>query len=128
MGEANPARMHRKDVIRLRDSNADKAYFANYSLRVLRVLLEHSVDLGSRETNPAKGVSEIKTNRTERKPWPQELLDAYRASRESPSWSVRLYGPRDWRCIGNARVRHPRRCNCFEAKQNQQGALGANPS
>jgi len=79
MGEANPAKMQRKDVIRLRDSNAEKAYFANYSLRVLRVLMEHCVDLGWRETNPARGVPEIKTAKTEREPWPRELLDVYRA-------------------------------------------------
>lgn len=80
MADANPAKMQRKDVIRLRDSNAEKAYFANYSLRVLRILMEHCVDLGWRETNPAKGVPEIKTQKTERSPWPQELLEVYRAS------------------------------------------------
>jgi len=79
MGEANPAKMQRKDVIRLRDANAEKAYFANYSLRVLRILMEHCVDLGWRETNPARGVPEIKTAKTEREPWPRELLDVYRA-------------------------------------------------
>lgn len=80
MGDANPAAMKRKDVIRLRDSNAAKAYFANYSLRVLRVLMEHCVDLGWRETNPARGVSELKTDTVAREPWPQELLNAYRAA------------------------------------------------
>ena len=78
MGERNPALMQRKDVIRLRDSNADRAYFANYSLRVLRVLMEHCVDLGWRETNPARGVSELKTEKREREPWPRELLESYR--------------------------------------------------
>ncbi|MGH1452110.1 MAG: tyrosine-type recombinase/integrase [Paracoccaceae bacterium] len=80
MADANPAKMQRKDVIRLRDTNADKAYFANYSLRVLRVLMEFCVDLGWRETNPAKGVPELKTKKAEREPWPQALLDAYRAA------------------------------------------------
>lgn len=79
MGEANPANMKRKDVVRLRDANADKAYFANYSLRVLRVVMEHCVDLGWRETNPVRGVPEIKTIKKERDPWPRELLVAYRA-------------------------------------------------
>ena len=78
MGEANPAKMQRKDVIRLRDTNADKAYFANYALRVLRVLMEHCVDLGWRDTNPVRGVPEIKTAKKERLPWPRELLGAYR--------------------------------------------------
>lgn len=80
MADANPAKMQRKDVIRLRDSNADKVYFANYSLRVLRVLMEHCVDLGWRETNPARGVPELKSEKKQRLPWPQELLDAYRAA------------------------------------------------
>lgn len=78
MGDRNPAKMQRKDVIRLRDANADKAYFANYSLRVLRVLMEHCVDLGWRDTNPARGVPELKTVKKEREPWLQELLEAYR--------------------------------------------------
>ncbi|MEP6201482.1 MAG: tyrosine-type recombinase/integrase, partial [Marinomonas sp.] len=81
MGEANPAKMQRKDVIRLRDANAEKEYFANYSLRVLRVLMEHCVDLGWRDSNPARGVPELKTQRKrDREPWPRELLDAYRAA------------------------------------------------
>ena len=82
MGETNPAKMQRKDVIRLRDANADKAYLANYALRVLRVLMEHCVDLGWRDSNPARGVPELKSQkRPEREPWPRELLDAYRADR-----------------------------------------------
>lgn len=80
MAEANPAAMKRKDVIRLRDSNAEKPYFANYSLRVLRIIMEHCVDLGWRETNPARGVQEIKTEKQAREPWPRELLEAYRAT------------------------------------------------
>lgn len=79
MGTASPVAMKRKDVIRLRDSNADKAYFANYSLRVLRVLMEHCVDLGWSEANPAKGVQEFKTEKPEREPWPSELLARYRS-------------------------------------------------
>ena len=41
--------------------------------------MEHCVDLGWRETNPARGVPELKTEKTEREPWPRELLDVYRA-------------------------------------------------
>lgn len=81
MGESSPINMKRKDVIRLRDANAAKPYFANYSLRVFRVLMEHCVDLGWRETNPAKGVQEMKTEKRLRDPWPVELLAAYRAAR-----------------------------------------------
>ncbi|MFK7745501.1 MAG: tyrosine-type recombinase/integrase [Roseobacter sp.] len=79
MGDRNPARLQRKDVIRMRDANAEKAYFANYALRVLRVLMEHCIDLGWRDDNPARGVPELKSQkRAEREPWPRELLDAYR--------------------------------------------------
>ncbi|KIN79002.1 tyrosine-type recombinase/integrase [Sulfitobacter mediterraneus] len=78
MGTANPSNMKRKDAIRLRDANAQKPYFANYSVRVLRILMEHCVDLGWRETNPVKGVPELKIQKTEREPWPLELLLAYR--------------------------------------------------
>jgi integrase len=78
MGDRNPAKMQRKDVIRLRDANAEKAYFANYSLRILRVLMEHCVDLGWRDSNPARGVPELKTVKKEREPWPRDLLGDYR--------------------------------------------------
>ena len=80
MADANPCNMKRKDVIKLRDANAEKIYFANYSLRVLRVLMEHCVDLGWRDDNPAKGVPEIKTETVAREPWPHDLLAAYRSS------------------------------------------------
>ncbi|WP_298842946.1 tyrosine-type recombinase/integrase [uncultured Roseobacter sp.] len=79
MGDKNPAGLQRKDVIRMRDANAEKAYFANYALRVLRVLMEHCIDLGWRADNPARGVPELKgQKRAEREPWPRELLEAYR--------------------------------------------------
>jgi integrase len=77
MGQLSPTTMKRKDVIRLRDANADKPYFANYSLRVLRVLLEHCVDLGWIDNNPARGVSELKSEKKAREPWPVELLQRY---------------------------------------------------
>lgn len=80
MGDANPATMKRKDAIRLRDANAEKPYFANYSIRVLRVLMEHCVDLGWRDDNPVKGVAEIKSEKKEREPWPQALLELFRAN------------------------------------------------
>ncbi len=42
--------------------------------------MEHCVDLGWRETNPAKGVKEFKTEKLAREPWPDDLLAAYRAA------------------------------------------------
>lgn len=78
MRQANPSQMKRKDVIRMRDANSDRVYFANYSLRVLRVLLEYAIDIGWREDNPARGVSELKAANTQREPWPREFLIAFR--------------------------------------------------
>ncbi len=54
--------------------------FANQDvplLRVLRVLMEHCDDLGWRDSNAARGVSELKTEKTQRDPWPRELLEVY---------------------------------------------------
>jgi integrase len=42
--------------------------------------MEHCDDLGWTETNPARGVSELKPEKSEREPWPQELLETYRAA------------------------------------------------
>lgn len=80
LGEANPAKFQRKDAIRLRDSNADKPYFANYAVKVMRVLMEHCIDIGWRTDNPVKGVSLIKVDSDPRDPWPEHLIEAYRAT------------------------------------------------
>lgn len=77
-GPLNPANLKRKDVIRLRDQNAKKPYFANYSVKVMRILMEHAIDLGWRIDNPAKGVSLIKIDADPRLPWPQTLIDDFR--------------------------------------------------
>lgn len=70
--------MQRKDVIRARDANADTVRFANYIVQVLRILMEHAIDQGWREDNPAKGVSLIKSNNAPREAWPEDLIAAFR--------------------------------------------------
>ncbi|TNJ48089.1 tyrosine-type recombinase/integrase [Phaeobacter sp. B1627] len=77
-GPLNPANLQRKDVIRLRDHNAEKPYFANYAVKVIRILMEHCIDLGWRSDNPAKGVSLLKLDTEPRLPWPQSLIDGFR--------------------------------------------------
>lgn len=74
--------MQRKDVIRARDANADSLRFANYIVQILRILMEHAIDIGWRKegTNPAKGVSLLQSDRAERQPWPARLIEAYRAT------------------------------------------------
>ncbi|MEM8791082.1 MAG: tyrosine-type recombinase/integrase [Pseudomonadota bacterium] len=79
MGKIDPVVMRRREIIKMRDTNADRPYFANYAVKVMRILMEHAIDVGWRDDNPAKGVSLIKTDPEPREPWPPELIDAYRA-------------------------------------------------
>jgi len=80
IGHLPVERMQRKDVIRARDANSDKARFASYIVQVLRILFEHAQDIGWVETgkNPAKGVGLIKADTTPREPWPADKIDAFR--------------------------------------------------
>lgn len=82
LGPLPVARMQRKDVIRAQDANADTVRFANYIVQVLRILMEHAIDLGWRASgdNPAKGVALIKSSRPGREAWPADLIEAYRAT------------------------------------------------
>ncbi|MFY0309661.1 tyrosine-type recombinase/integrase [Leisingera sp. D0M16] len=77
-GPQDPAKIQRKDIIRLRDANADRYRAANYLVQVIRVLLEHAIDEGWRQENPAKGISTLKSPYEDRKPWPAELIKKYR--------------------------------------------------
>lgn len=80
LGPLPVAKMQRKDVIRARDANADTQRFANYIVQVLRVLMEHAIDLGWRDDNPCKGVSLLKSTGDRREAWPPALIEAYRAT------------------------------------------------
>ncbi len=80
LGPLPADKMQRKDVVRLRDSNAAKVRFANYAVQVLKVLFEHARDEGWRDDNPAQGVPLLKGQGIDRKPWPQARVDAYRAA------------------------------------------------
>lgn len=78
LGTLPAHRMQRKDVVRLRDSNATSVRFANYCIQVLKVLFEPARDEGWREDNPAHGVPLLKSRAEPRQPWPQDMIDAYR--------------------------------------------------
>lgn len=84
LGKIEPKRVERRHVIEWLNDWTDKAtpHRANYRLRVLRLLLEHSLDMGLLPTNgnPAKGVSELRYERKEREPWPSTLIAEYRAT------------------------------------------------
>ncbi|RHZ96507.1 integrase [Cereibacter sphaeroides] len=82
LGDKDATKIQRKDVIRARDANADAARFASYIVQVLRILMEHAIDLGWRQAhdNPAKGVELIKADTDEREAWPVEKIEAFRAA------------------------------------------------
>ena len=73
-------KMQRKDVIRAQFANAKTQRFANYIVQVLRVLFEHSIDLGWRSDNPAKGVKMLRPTGPKREAWPQAKIEAFRAT------------------------------------------------
>lgn len=81
-GGLDPRHIERRHVIAWRDAWAKKdgPHEANYRLRVMRLLLEHSVDMGLLKAgaNPAKGVQEVQYDKREREPWPDTLVAAFR--------------------------------------------------
>ena len=80
LGDKPVERMQRKDVIRARDANADATRFASYIVQVLRILMEHAIDLGWRQDNPAKGVRLVKSDKAPREAWPADKIEAYRSA------------------------------------------------
>lgn len=80
LGPLPVANIQRKDIIRAQTANARTVRFANYIVQVVRVLLEHSIDLGWRTDNPGKGVELIKSENPEREAWPPAMIEAYRAA------------------------------------------------
>lgn len=80
VGHLEPAKMERQHIIKMRDANRSRIRFANYTVQIIRVLFEHAIDIGWMEKNPAKGVTLLKSESEPRKPWPQDMIDAYRAT------------------------------------------------
>ena len=80
LGALPVAGMQRKDVIRLRDSNADRVREANYLVQITRILHEYAIDIGWRTDNPAKGVELLKSTKPKREAWPDDMVKAYRAT------------------------------------------------
>lgn len=78
LGPLPADKLQRKDVIRARDTNSGTVRFANYIVQVLRVLMEHAIDEGWRDDNPAKGVSLLQSTRAPREAWPAEMLVKFR--------------------------------------------------
>jgi integrase len=84
-GEIEVKSIRRKHVIAWRDqlAKSDSRHYANYFVRVLRVLFRYAGDIDELPVseNPAKDVSELKYEKQKPQPWPQDLIDAARAAR-----------------------------------------------
>lgn len=79
MGQIDPKAIKRQHVIAMRDANADRPTDATRKVRCLSVLLERAIDIGWLTHNPAKGVSGLASTREKRTPWPQDMIEAFRA-------------------------------------------------
>ncbi|MEO9648783.1 MAG: site-specific integrase [Roseobacter sp.] len=75
--------IERKHVIAWRDqlAKSDGSHYANYFVRVLRVLLEYAIDIGEVKSNTAKGVNSLKYAKAKPQPWPKDKIEAARNAR-----------------------------------------------
>ncbi|MDA5094139.1 site-specific integrase [Aliiroseovarius sp. KMU-50] len=82
-GDVAVESIERKHVIAWRDQLAQSQtpHYANYFVRVLRILMEYGIDVGEIKRNPAKGVGEVKYQKQIRKPWPKDMIQAARSAR-----------------------------------------------
>lgn len=79
-GNVDPATLQRVHIIQMQKALADKPTDANRKIGSLSVLLEHAIDIGWMKDNPAKGVKSLPATGKVRKPWPADLIEAYRAT------------------------------------------------
>lgn len=80
IGQFDPGAIRRKHVIEMRDALADTPTTANRRVGALSVLMEHAINLDWIETNPAKGVENLKGKREKRQPWPENMIEAFRSA------------------------------------------------
>ena len=78
-GRVDPATLRRVHVVQMRDALADTPTRATRCVRFLSVLLSFGSDIGWLDQNVAQGVEGLKGKRPPRQPWPQDMVDAYRA-------------------------------------------------
>jgi integrase len=74
--------IQRKNVIAWRDqlAKSETPHYANYYVRVVKLLLEHAIDIGHIKENPAKGVGSLKYEKRTAKPWSQDKIARVRSA------------------------------------------------
>lgn len=80
IGDVDPARLRRVNILDMQAAAADKPATANRRVGALRALLEHGIDIGWLDHNPAKGITSLAGKRPPRQPWPVDLVEAFRAA------------------------------------------------
>jgi integrase len=82
IGHLRPKNIERRHVVGWRDASEKKSgpHEANYRLRVLRILMEHAINMGHLPSgaNPVSNVPQIKYEGKVREPWPIEKVKAFR--------------------------------------------------
>ncbi len=68
IGGRDATRLIRREVIGAMEANRHRVRFGNYIPQVMSVLCEHTIDLGWRKDNPAKGVRRMATPEDKRQP------------------------------------------------------------
>lgn len=124
-GDMPVATMPRKFVLKLRDSLADKPRTANHMMAVLRLLMQHGIDLGYRETNPASRPKRLKEGDGFRA-WEEHEITQFRdrweiGTQERAAFELILYtGQRasDVRTMQRGQIRN----NWISVRQQKTGA------
>lgn len=83
LGHLEPRRIERRHVISWRDQWAEAftPHRANYTVRVLSILMEQAKDMGlltKADENPCRGVKALKYEKRDRQPWPETKVAAFR--------------------------------------------------
>jgi len=76
-GHLSAAKLKRPNIILLRDRFDDTPRKANFIVQILSILMEHAIDRGFRETNPATGIDPLETGDGHR-PWEETEIKKYR--------------------------------------------------
>ncbi|NIY98869.1 tyrosine-type recombinase/integrase [Salipiger sp. HF18] len=81
-GKVDPAKLRAVHVYEMRDALADKPTDANRKIDTLLVLMKYAVQIGWIDRNPAQDIQRLSPTGKKRKPWPADLIEAFRAEAE----------------------------------------------
>lgn len=80
LGGKDPARLRPVHIYDMRDALKDTPTDASRKVGALKTLLTFAVSIGWIDRNPAIGIGSLRGKRPERQPWPQDLIEKFRAT------------------------------------------------